>query len=338
MQKKSLLLILVLGIFLINFVSAQFYGSFSITDLLYSIDPTVMTLAVLFIIIFAFSFFSLSRIFKSKYGEPNKAMAGVVALALSTLAVYWINRSDLDFESFFYDIGISSEILYIVLPIIILVGIIWLSRKIRFYNVLLILGALFIVVTFTNLIYEKGAAFVIGVVLIVIGLLLRRWKKGKGGGKSRPWTFSGPRQEWVTKEKAQPRLEEELAAIRRRQRLADERARLRKGRREERIDEKERLKQKKQAEKDELARQREEIEAKRLEELKQREAERMQQRQQEEKYQKMTRHLQMLAAQKERELQKQQMMAAKGVRGAEQRVRTLQAELQEIARKRQKYS
>ncbi|MBA7675750.1 hypothetical protein ES703_83987 [subsurface metagenome] len=55
------------------------------------------------------------------------------------------------------------------------------------------------------------------------------------------------------------------------------------------------------------------------------------------KNQKMLRHFETLAQKKQMELQKQQMTATKGVKGAKQKVGVLQAELEEITRRIQRY-
>jgi len=172
MEKKGLM-IPVLFVFLINFVSAQFYGGF--TDFLYNIDPNAMTLGVLFIVLFAILFFSLSRIFKDKYGYPNKTIATVVALALSVLCVYWVNRTGFDIAGIFYGIGISKEILYIIAPLVVLAGLIFLFtrfKKKRFGKTLLILGGLLLVLSFTDLVYEKGFLIIVSIIMIIVGLVL----------------------------------------------------------------------------------------------------------------------------------------------------------------------
>jgi len=186
MEKKSLI-VPVLFVFLLNFVKAQFYDGF--TDFLYNIDPNAMTLGVLFIVLFAILFFSLSRIFKDKYGYPNKTIATIVALALSVLCVYWVNRTGFDTTDLFYSIGFSEEILYIIAPLIILAGLIFIFTRFkekRFGKTLLILGGLLLVLSFTDLIYEKEFLTIISIIMIVVGLWLTlrrpRGSRGPVGG------------------------------------------------------------------------------------------------------------------------------------------------------------
>lgn len=174
MQKKRLLTF-VLGLFLISFVSAYYgsYSSFSLSDLLDSIDSSTMILGGLFIIFFALSNFALVRAFKD-----NKAVAGVVSFVVSLFAVYGLNKTGFDFEELFYGFGISEGLLYTVLPLVLLAGVIYLVVKLK-TKALFILGGLFIVISFTELIYAKGATILIGLALIGVGILLWRRKNPK---------------------------------------------------------------------------------------------------------------------------------------------------------------
>ncbi len=193
MQKK-MLIILLLGVFLISFVNAQFGGGSlsSLGDLLNTIPSSTMILGAFFIIFFALIFFALSKVFRDRYGETNKAIASVVSLAASLLMVYGINKMDFDFEGFFFDIGISSDILYIAIPLIILVGLIFLFIKLR-SKALFILGGLFILLSFTDLIYEKVFLLVIGIILIILGLWLTFRKRGYSRYESSPRLGRGPK-------------------------------------------------------------------------------------------------------------------------------------------------
>jgi hypothetical protein len=135
-----------------------------------------MILGALFIIFFAFLNFALSKYFKD-----NKASAGVVAFVVSFLLVWGINRTGLDYESFFYTIGFSEDVLYAVLPIVIIIGLVILAVKIGFGWALVIFGAMLIVASFTDLIYEGGITIFLGAIIAGIGLWLALKKpKGKG--------------------------------------------------------------------------------------------------------------------------------------------------------------
>ena len=126
MQKKSVLSI-ILSLFLINFVSA--YGLYSLGDIFYRIDPSVLVSIILFIIFFAFLNYILSRVFMDKHGNSNIGTSVVISLCISTLIVYWINRSYW-IENLLYNLQIENLFLYILLGVII-IFVLWLIFRRR---------------------------------------------------------------------------------------------------------------------------------------------------------------------------------------------------------------
>tara|TARA_Y100000031_G_scaffold150444_1_gene189841 strand:+ start:1763 stop:2407 length:645 start_codon:yes stop_codon:yes gene_type:complete len=179
MEKRSLVLSffsVFLGIMLINIVSAQFYGGFSLSNMLNSVDPSTMVLGTIFIISFAFLNFSLSRFFKGSEG-----IAGVVAFSISLLITWGINRTGFDYSSLFYDIFffIPEDLLYTLMPFVLLGLIIFGIVKLKsFGKVFAILGGfLLAIVIFTDLVYEKGIVGTIGAIFLVVGLWLMFRKK-----------------------------------------------------------------------------------------------------------------------------------------------------------------
>ncbi len=189
-MQKRVLIIFLLGVFLISFVSAQFDGSLdSFGDLLDTIPSSTMILGALFIIFFAVTFFIFSKVFTNKYKEPNKGVASVVSLAASLLMVYGINKMEFDFEGFLWDLGFSNDILSTAIPLIILAGLIFLFITLK-SKALFILGGLFILLTFTDLIYEKVFLLVIGIALIILGLWLTFRKGGRRRNRSN-WGLGG---------------------------------------------------------------------------------------------------------------------------------------------------
>ena len=122
-------------------------------------------------------FYPVARDFKNSYGQPNTTIAGVLAFVISTLILYGINRSGFDIEDLFYGIGLSSGILYIILPIILLIGAFFLIRWLGFAGFFLIAGLLLSLLTlFTEIFYEKGLVLIIGIVMFIIGIVWW-WKK-----------------------------------------------------------------------------------------------------------------------------------------------------------------
>ncbi len=183
-KKRNLTFGLVTCLFLMNFVSAFDYGgSFSLGELLDSVDNSTMILGSLSIIFFTFINFVLTRFFKHKDGTPMKGPAAVVALAMSILMVWGLNKTGLDYEDFLSNLGISGDLLGTILPIILLVGIVILIWKFKSLTLLLI-GALFIVAGMTGWLYEEDAAYMIGGACIVVWILWKIFFRHKDGGGS----------------------------------------------------------------------------------------------------------------------------------------------------------
>jgi len=193
MQKRGLMFAFT-SIFLvamINFVSAQFYGGFSLSDILSSIDSSTMILGVMFIVVFAFLKYSLSRVFRD-----NAAIAGVIAFAISLGVIWGVNRTGLDFEGFFYTLGVSEGFLFIILPLILIGGAAYLGIKYSFGALLTVIGGFFMILSFTDFIYETATTFIIGLIFLGIGfwLLMRRRGIYLGDHISSARDYVDPRQ------------------------------------------------------------------------------------------------------------------------------------------------
>jgi len=206
MQKKGL--IFVLSIFLINFVSAfshYGYGRFSFTDLLNRTDPQIVTLTILFLIFFSLIFLVLMRfsLFKNPYGEPHRGIAGVIALGASALITYWMYIRGFDLSGIFLDIGLSSDSLYGIFPILFLILAILLIWKTSFKMFLFLMGVLLILLTiFTDIFYSEGLVTAIGLVLLILAWWLRKRSRGGGMGMASAGEFVRDKYDWE-KEKRQ---------------------------------------------------------------------------------------------------------------------------------------
>jgi len=190
---KRALLTLVLGLIMINFVSAAYYGGgFSLSDLLNEIDADTMILGAVLIISFALINFSLSKVFKDRYGEPNRPIAGIVAFVIALLITWGINRTGFDFGELFYGIGFSENFLFIFLPLLLIGGIIFLGFKFGFGITLITLGVLFIALGSTSFLYETGMAIIIGIILLALGIFIQvKWPKKKKSNPNKPYHW-GP--------------------------------------------------------------------------------------------------------------------------------------------------
>ena len=147
----------------ISFASAE-----GISDILSSVDSSSVLLLATFAISFSLLFFALSRFFKK-----DKAVSGAISVAISFLMVYQINQSGFSLENFFFDLGISEEVLYTIIPILILGAMIFTMIKFA-KNSLLIIGGFFLILSF--FIYEKVVFAFIGIIFIVVRFFIPKDK------------------------------------------------------------------------------------------------------------------------------------------------------------------
>jgi len=160
-MKKSLIPIILT--FALGFASALSFG-----DILDKIDSSLIMLSAIFVIAFLIFRFSLSKIF-----QEQKNTATIVSAVLAFLIIFGINKLEWNIQNFFFDLGISEDALFTIIPLILIGGIIILfvklpkkKKKYLFY----ILGGFLIAVGL--LIFEQAAEIlVMGIVLIVFGLI-----------------------------------------------------------------------------------------------------------------------------------------------------------------------
>ena len=148
---------------MLGFASA----AMSFSDVLNSIDSSLILLSSIFIISFLIFNFSLSKIFKEQ-----KSIATVISAVLSFLIIYGVNSFGWDIEGFFFDIGISEDALLTAVPLILLAGLIFLFVKLKkkkyfFY----ILGG-FLIALGLFIFKEAAEVLVIGVALVVFGFIV----------------------------------------------------------------------------------------------------------------------------------------------------------------------
>jgi hypothetical protein len=150
------------------------------SELLSNIDPNTMVLGLVFIILYVLINFSLSKIFKKE-----RASSAIISLCISLLAVYGLNRTDLNFSNIFFNLGFSENTLYLIVPWIILGLAILASfvkdkttgkRSFRLYRLLIALGAMIFIIGLTP-IYQKAIFIAAGLILILLGFFLWLRKK-----------------------------------------------------------------------------------------------------------------------------------------------------------------
>jgi hypothetical protein len=165
-MKKGWISILILFC-MINFVSA----AESLSDMLDSLDESMVVYFSVFILCFVLFFFALNKFFK----EKNRAFAGIIAAVLSFLIVWGVNKSGFDVEGIFLNLGVPQETLTTIIELIVLGGIIFLIVVLKAKS-LFVLGGLLIIGSF--FVYAQALLFVVGLVLIVIGMVISLKKKG----------------------------------------------------------------------------------------------------------------------------------------------------------------
>lgn len=180
MEKKRGFFLIVLGIFLTKFSSAQFLGSF------YGgvFDSSLLVYGGIFILFFAVLNFLLGRtIFKE-----NRASRAIIGLILAIFATYGLANSNFNIGSlnFGFDDYNLTGFVPTALTIIFIAGIIGFIYKWGFANVFAVLGLLLIGISYTGLVYEERVFFIGGIIFLAIGLLLKlrrprwslpRWKR-----------------------------------------------------------------------------------------------------------------------------------------------------------------
>jgi hypothetical protein len=145
-------------------------------ELLGGLDPDLIIYGLLFVIFFVVIQLALSKTLK------DKSSSSIVALRISLLAIYGISKTSFDLTGFSYGLGINDNIIYGIIPIIILAGLIYLFWKIRLRFILTAAGLILIAASF--FVYEKTALLIAGGILLVFGIILlikesrRRVSKG----------------------------------------------------------------------------------------------------------------------------------------------------------------
>jgi hypothetical protein len=104
--------------------------------------------------------------------KMNRAMSIIIAVAISGAIAFWAYTSNF---------SLPSDILFPIVSFLLALGVIISIWKKKFSWLLIISGLLLILTTiFTDIFYEKGIALIAGIVLLVLGIFLKR-----RGGKQR---------------------------------------------------------------------------------------------------------------------------------------------------------
>lgn len=140
--------------------------------LLSEIDPNIIIYGLLFVIFSVIIQFALGKALK------DRSSASIIAICVSLLSVYGLSKANFDIVNIFYGIGINNGILYTVIPVIAILGVVYLFWKVKVRVIMLALGAILIIGS--RFVYEKTYVLITGIILFVIGIFFMIKAKTKG--------------------------------------------------------------------------------------------------------------------------------------------------------------
>jgi hypothetical protein len=177
-MKRGFFLFGILLLASIALVSAQ-YGSFSLSEILNSVEPSMIILGVIWVVSFALIYFSLNRLIL----KDNPGIAAVIAFALSLLITWGYNQTGWNVQYLFPGLNISTDFLSSALPIIliIIVAVLFVTTK---YYAFTIIGGVCIIAGLLNWVYEKTLLFIIGAILLAVGIFFIIRKNSKDNQKT----------------------------------------------------------------------------------------------------------------------------------------------------------
>ncbi len=134
------------------------------------ISPEIIVMGALFLIFFALLVYTLSKVFRDKYGNVSTGIVGVISFCISVLIIYF--GRDLIYQ-IISGLRLSNTILYIISTVIVLVLLYLFRKKLRFC-IILMLGAagLILLGIFTDWFYQKAFVIIVGIILLLLGIWL----------------------------------------------------------------------------------------------------------------------------------------------------------------------
>lgn len=130
-------------------------------------------LGLLFVIFFALINLALSKSMK------DKRTGSIIAVCVSLLIVYGISKANWDISRTVGNIGIGNNIIYTVLPLIIIAGLIFMVIKLKIALSLILVGTVLVILSFSD--YKKGTLMAIGIIFIIAGIIIWITSKKKQG-------------------------------------------------------------------------------------------------------------------------------------------------------------
>jgi len=190
----------------------------SISEFLDAFGFENMLLIAVFLMSFALINFTLQRVFKRQFKEKNTAVTSVISFCIAMLITYGVNAMQLDLGSFFFDMGIESAMLEMIVYFVLLAGIAFIFWKFGFAKILMLTGVLLVAVSlFTDWFYEKEIILGTGIAIFFVGLIIYYFKSRKKKEEIRPYGTSYPssnidREQRERERQYRERIEQERVA------------------------------------------------------------------------------------------------------------------------------
>ena len=151
------------------------FGSFGVGGFFTNITTSTLVYIAFFIILLAIINKALKKPFREQGGVRT-----VLSLVLALIFTWALTKANFNFENLLYGVGISQQFLTNTLPwilLVVMIIIIWFWGLGRLF---MIFGLIFISLAISGITEEKGFAWIIGIVLLIVGWRLykrRKWKK-----------------------------------------------------------------------------------------------------------------------------------------------------------------
>ncbi len=133
-----------------------------------AINPEIIVLGAFFFIFFAFINYTLSKVFRDRYGNVNVLTSAIISICISILIIYF-GRNVI--SNLVEGLRLSSAILYVLSGVGVLVILYLLRKSLRFCMILMLVGAgLILVGALTDFFYQKWFVILFGALILIAGL------------------------------------------------------------------------------------------------------------------------------------------------------------------------
>jgi hypothetical protein len=109
--------------------------------------------------------------------KDSKGTLIAISASASILAIYGLIKINFSIEKILTNLNFSGALQYNIIIILIIIALIFLWKKIGLGMTLIILGIILFLAGILNLVYANASIGIIGAVLIIIGLAIRKYSK-----------------------------------------------------------------------------------------------------------------------------------------------------------------